>query len=114
MNGKEFIALAGNLLRDLPPALPNEDVHVLLDTPVLRIERIVSRGQASPEGFWYDQPLAEWVLLVQGSAVLRFEGAEPRALEAGSYIHIAPHGRHRVERTSFDPPAVWLAVHYRT
>ncbi len=28
----------------------------------LRVERIVSIAQSSPEGFWYDQPEDEWVL----------------------------------------------------
>lgn len=104
----------GNLFADLPAVpLAAEEMRDLLARPGLRIERIVSTGQASPPGFWYDQHESEWVVLLQGSAGLRLEGeAEPRRLAAGSYVHLPPHCRHRVEWTSVAPPAVWLAVHY--
>ncbi|HVB15738.1 MAG TPA: cupin domain-containing protein [Stellaceae bacterium] len=100
-----------NLLRDLPDARGGEVTDALLDAPGLRIERIVSRGQASPPGFWYDQKEAEWVLLLAGAARLRFEGeAEARALGPGDHVHIAPHRRHRVEWTDPTTETVWLAV----
>jgi len=83
----------------------------LLSRPGLRIERIVSRGQASLPGFWYDQPQGEWVLVLQGEARLAFEGEpESRLLRPGDCVDIAPHCRHRVESTA--TPTVWLAVHY--
>lgn len=88
-----------------------EQAVELLSRPGLRIERIVSTGQASPPGFWYDQPQGEWVLLLQGEASLAFEDeAAPRRLQAGDFVDIAPHRRHRVESTA--TPTVWLAVHY--
>ena len=41
----------GNLRRDLPARpLPDEAVDLLVERPGLRIERIVSTGQATPEG----------------------------------------------------------------
>jgi cupin 2 domain-containing protein len=92
----------GNLLADAPAALAGEDLRTLLTTPDLRIERIVSTGQASPPGFWYDQA----TLLIEGEAA-------PRLLTPGSYLHLPAHCRHRVEWTSTDTPTVWLAVHHR-
>jgi cupin 2 domain-containing protein len=104
----------GNLLADLPAALAGEDLRTLLTTPDLRIERIVSTGQASPPGFWYDQDWAEWVLLLTGQAAPLIEGeAAPHLLTPGSYLHLPAHCRHRVEWTSTDTPTVWLAVHHR-
>jgi cupin 2 domain-containing protein len=104
----------GNLLADVPAALAGEDLRTLLATPDLRIERIVSTGQASPPGFWYDQDWAEWVLLLAGHAALLIEGeAAPHVLTPGSYLHLPAHRRHRVEWTSTDTPTVWLAVHHR-
>ena len=44
-----------NLFAGIPAELPQELFQTLLATPGLRIERIVSLGHASPEGFWYDQ-----------------------------------------------------------
>lgn len=100
-----------NLYADMRPDSVSEQVLDLLSRPGLRIERIVSTGQASPPGFWYDQPHAEWVLLLQGEASLAFEGEPaPRLLKPGDFVDIAPHRRHRVESTA--TPTVWLAVHY--
>ena len=106
-------ATAGNLLRGLPPGpLAEERFEALLERGGVRVERIVSMGHHSPEGFWYDQPGAEWVLLLRGSASLRFHDEPgPRALAPGDWVFIEARRRHRVEQTSADPPAVWLAVH---
>lgn len=106
-------AVLHNLFAGIPEALAEEQVISLLAAPGLRIERIVSTGHASPPSFWYDQEWAEWVVLLSGTAAVRFEGeAAPRELEPGSYLHIPAHVRHRVERTSTSPPAVWLAVYW--
>ena len=103
-----------NLLSPLPDADATERVDALLTRPHLRIERIVSRGQASPPGFWYDQPEAEWVLVLAGAARLRFEEeTEARVLGPGDWVDIAPHRRHRVDWTDPEAPTVWLAVFYR-
>jgi len=103
----------GNLLASLPRRLDAEQMIVLVENENLRIERIVSTGQASPPGFWYDQPWAEWVLVLAGSAGLVFEGeAEPRVLRPGDYLLIPAHRRHRVAWTDPEQPTVWLAVHY--
>src|SRR5690242_21098039 len=104
-----------NLFNNLPDALPDELVTILAESPNLRIERIVSTGQASPPGFWYDQDRAEAVLLLRGRAGLEFEGeAAPRILEAGDWLTIPAHRRHRVAWTDPDRPTVWLAIHYRS
>lgn len=87
-----------------------EDVLPLLDSPHLRIERIVSNGQCSPPDFWYDQMQDEWVVLLRGSATLEFEDRQLVGLAAGDYLLIERHVRHRVDKTSSD--ALWLAVHY--
>src|SRR3954471_11775676 len=101
-----------NILHGVPAELPEELVETLLAAPAFRVERIVSRGHASPEGFWYDQPEHEWVLLVSGAARLRFEGEKPLDLTPGAYVNIPAHCRHRVEWTDPHVPTVWLAIHY--
>lgn len=106
--------MTDNLFADLLRSTgENEQFSNLLARPGLRIERIVSTGQCSPPGFWYDQAEGEWVALVQGRAILRFEDtAEAVTLAAGDFVDIAPHRRHRVDWTDPDQPTVWLAVHY--
>ena len=100
-----------NLYHALPDTGAAEQFVELLARPGLKIERIVSSGQSSPPGFWYDQPQAEWVLLLRGEAQLAFaDEPAPRLLRAGDFLDIAPHRRHRVESTA--ALTVWLAVHY--
>jgi cupin 2 domain-containing protein len=100
-----------NLFDDLPRGLPEELVTILTSAGDVRIERIVSHGHASPEGFWYDQPQHEWVVVLRGAARLRFEDGV-REMTAGDYVNIPAHHRHRVEWTTPDEPTVWLAVHW--
>lgn len=99
-----------NLFSDLPKHADQEWFTTLLEKPHCRIERIVSHGQSSPDGFWYDQPQDEWVLLVSGEAELDLEG-ERICLSSGDHLLIQAGVKHRVVRTSADVPTVWLAVH---
>jgi len=101
-----------NLLADIPPGTEKELVEEILRTESFRIERIVSRGQASPEGFWYDQQTEEWVLLVSGSATLGFDDGRKVDLRPGDHLFIPRHVRHRVERTDPGQETVWLAVYW--
>ena len=103
-----------NLFAELPAATQqDEQFSTLLERTELRIERIVSTGQASPPDFWYDQPGGEWVLVVQGEAKLRFaDEAEARHLKAGDFVEITPRREHRVDWTPADQVTIWLAIHY--
>jgi cupin 2 domain-containing protein len=89
-----------------------EVVEVLKQRAGMSIEHIISTGQSSPPGFWYDQPGDEFVVLLAGSAVLRFEErGDLVEMNPGDWIEIPARVRHRVESTQVDPPTVWLAVH---
>jgi cupin 2 domain-containing protein len=104
---------SGNVFTDVARELAEEQILELLAIDNMRIERIVSTGHASPPGFWYDQNWGEWVLLLAGSAGLQFENEpEPRQLNPGDFVHIAPHIRHRVTWTDPVQPTIWVAVHY--
>ena len=106
------MTLQRNLFADIPAELPEELFEVLLSGGV-RIERIVSLGHASPPGFWYDQPQAEWVVLLRGAARVLFEGDEKAIeLRPGDWLDIPARRRHRVEWTDPETPTVWLAVRY--
>ena len=105
---------SGGLFAGLPSsALAAEQVTALLERPGLRIERIVSTGQTTAEGEWYDQEADEWVLLVKGAARLHIDG-EPgdRSLAPGDFILLPAHCRHRVTWTDEAGPTVWLAIHF--
>lgn len=95
---------------DMPKLpLPDELITILAETDTVRIERIISTGQVSD---WYDQTETEFVVLLEGSAVIEFENRENMALSRGDTIIIKPHEWHRVNYTSTDPPCVWLCVFY--
>lgn len=101
-----------NLLANLPASQSAESFEPLAQGPGVLIERIVSRGQRSAEGFWYEQPQAEWVMVVQGEAILRWESGESTRMMPGDYVNIPAFCRHRVEWTDPDRETIWLAVHY--
>ena len=109
-----MVSALSNLFAALPGKQAGELMTELLSAAELRIERIVSTGQASPPGFWYDQEWNEWIALLSGSARLRLEGEpRPRAMGPGDFVNIPAHRRHRVEATDPREPTIWLAIHYR-
>jgi len=93
---------------------PKEHFEDLLRNPDVRIERIVSTGQTTPEGIWYDQAEDEWVALLQGEATLQFGNGTIMKLKPGDYLLIPAHRKHRVTFTSTQPPAIWLAIFLTT
>ena len=100
-----------NLFAGIPEPLASELIETLLNARDVRIERIVSHGHASPDGFWYDQDQHEWVALLKGAARLRFEN-EIVEMKPGDCVNIPAHRKHRVEWTTPDEPTIWLAVFY--
>jgi len=90
-----------------------EIFETLLEADRFSLERIISTGQATAAGQWYDQERNEWVALLSGSAGLLFDGErEPRVMKSGDHLIIPAHVRHRVEWTDPDHETVWLALHY--
>jgi cupin 2 domain-containing protein len=108
-----IIMNAENIFDGIPAELAKELFTSIHRAGQFRIERIVSQGHCSPEGFWYDQNELEWVIVLQGNASIQFEGhAAPVELRQGSYLNIPAHARHRVVQTSPTQQTVWLAIHY--
>ena len=102
-----------SLFAAVPSDLVEEEFLTLLQSDHIRLERIVSTGQATPEGEWYDQDENEWVAVLEGRAEIRFaDGNVTKTLNPGDYLHIPAHVRHRVEKTDPEQPTVWLALHY--
>jgi len=112
-----FMAISmSNLLTNIPTdpdRKAKEIVDILLQNQHARVERIVSHGQSSPDGFWYDQSLDEFVVLLSGSAKLQFDGeSQMVSLRPGDYLMIPAHRKHRVQWTSPSEPTIWLAIHH--
>lgn len=103
--------MTANLLADLPDASAGEVFTELLERPGVRIERIVSQGQATPADEPMVQDWDEWVLLVEGAAGLRVEGSAEVELRPGDHLLIAAGRKHWVAWTARDRATVWLAVH---
>ena len=91
---------------DMP--LHGERFDELLQTNNVRIERILS-APGSTSGP-YDQEQDEWVLLLQGQAILEVEG-ERVELRVGEAFFLPARTVHKVLDTSKEPPCIWLAVH---
>lgn len=104
-----------NLFSNIPPSLPEELIEKIIETGSFKLERIVSKGHATPEGEWYDQDRDEWVVLLKGSAALLIEGQAAAALlKPGDHIRLPAHLRHRVEWTDPETETLWLALHYES
>ena len=105
--------MSNNLFADIPAKFPDEIFTTILEATNVRIERIVSNGNSSSEGFWYDQDQHEWVVVLKGLARITIDGeAQPVEMKAGDFINIPAHTKHRVEWTTPEEPTIWLAVHY--
>ncbi|NQZ57654.1 MAG: cupin domain-containing protein [Lentisphaeraceae bacterium] len=101
-----------NLFDNIPSDLPEEIFEDIFKSDDLKIERIVSKGHVSPEGFWYDQDKNEWVVLLEGEAEVELEGKKV-LLHKGDSLFIAKHRKHRVSYTSCEPRCIWLAIHFK-
>ncbi|AUD61670.1 cupin [Shewanella sp. Pdp11] len=101
-----------NFFAKLPTDLSAEVFEKLAGNDSVTIERIVSNGQYTPDGQWYDQTQHEWVMLLKGDATFEFEQGEPVTLTPGDYLTIPPHQKHRVASTSISSETLWLAVFY--
>lgn len=103
-----------NIFADIPDNLKDEFFETLLETTDFRIERIISQGHASGDEFWYDQDENEWIILLEGGAVLRFaDKGKLVVLHPGDYLNIPPRHKHRVEWTDPNQQTVWLAIYYK-
>lgn len=102
-----------NVFQEIPASLKSEVFDDLVCSPDVRIERIISKGHTSPTDGWYDQDENEWVILLDGRALIEFENGEIAALERGDYLNIESHCKHRVSWTDPERVTVWLAVFYK-
>ena len=97
----------------MPRKLPLEEIaETLLNNDRVLIERIVSTGQVTPAGEWYDQEQNEWLIVLQGEGELSYEDNSRIKLTRGDYLLIPAHQKHRVEYTSTEPPCIWLTVFF--
>jgi cupin 2 domain-containing protein len=101
-----------NLFSNLPASLPTEAFDELVHGEGFKLERIISTGQSTPPGEWFDQSWDEWVLLLRGAATLRIEDEQEIPMRLGDCLRIPAHCRHRVEWTDPTQPTVWLALHF--
>ncbi len=105
--------IPNSIFSNIPDSFTEEIFETILKTDYFNLERIISMGQATPPGEWYDQDTNEWVILLSGSAGLLFEGdKEVCVMKPGDYVHIPAHRRHRIEWTDPNQKTIWLALHY--
>ncbi len=83
----------------------------LVKTDDFLVERIYTAKAFKQPGKWYYQEKDEWVLLLQGNAVLEFEEEKNVRLDKGDYIFIQAHKKHRIRQSSEKSNCIWLAIH---
>lgn len=102
----------GNIYDQIPKDLSSEVFEKLAGNSQVTVERIISKGQSSPESGWYDQQQNEWVIVLKGSATLIFEDGAEVHLASGGYLDIPAYTKHKVSWTDPEVETIWLAVHY--
>lgn len=102
-----------SLLSLIPDHIDHEQIEGILHHDNIRIERILSQGQTSPDNGWYDQDENEWVLVIQGAGEITFEDGDIVKMHPGDHINIPAHHRHKVSWTDPDHVTVWLAIFYK-
>ncbi len=100
-----------NIFENIAIDKSKEEFINILKNDKIRIERIVSNGQSSKKDFWYCQEENEFVLILEGNAILEFEEKEVE-LKKGDYFDIKAKIKHRVKYTSKEESTIWLAVFY--
>jgi len=101
-----------NIFNNIPAQLNQELFQDIISKDGIKIQRIVSQGTSTQDDKWYNQENDEWVIILQGRAILSFEDDSDIKLSSGDYIHIPAHKKHKVSWTSSHEQTVWLAVHY--
>jgi cupin 2 domain-containing protein len=96
------------------PEKPNEEIfEIILNNKNLKLERIITNGQTTPPGEWYNQENDEWVVLIQGSALILFENEKFIILNKGDHILIPKNCKHRVQWVDSNQECIWLALHFK-
>lgn len=101
-----------NFMSLIPEQVDQELFQDIVKTENITIERIISQGHSSPETGWYDQEKSEWVMLVEGEAIIELENNEEIRLQKNDFLLLKPHQKHRLKWTHPDQKTIWLAVHF--
>jgi cupin 2 domain-containing protein len=101
-----------NIFQSIPDNLDSEIIETIVQSKTVKVERIISKGHSSPATSWYNQPQSEWVIVLQGEAIITVENDRDYTLVSGSFLNLPAHTRHKVKWTKPDIETVWLAVHY--
>ncbi|WP_456433125.1 cupin domain-containing protein [Nitratifractor sp.] len=94
-----------NLFNCIPP-VNGETFTTLLEHKNVKIIRIVSSD--APDRKFYRQEEDEWVVILEGSAVLEIDGKRHR-LQRGESVFLPAGTPHRVLETASG--TIWLAIH---
>ncbi|BAK74675.1 cupin domain-containing protein [Arcobacter sp. L] len=100
-----------NIFDEIPIDKSEEKFFEIFKNEKIKIEKIVSNGQNSPEDFWYEQEQSEYILLLEGFTILEFGDFEVE-LKKGDCLNIKAMQKHRVKFTSQTEPTIWFAVFY--
>ncbi|MBU1220099.1 cupin domain-containing protein [Myxococcota bacterium] len=104
---------SGNFLDGVPESFDTEFLTDFISTTDVLIERIVSYGQPSPEGFWYDNERGELVFVIEGEGEVEFDNGKTYQLSKGQFLNIPAHAKHRVNKTASGRKTVWLCIYYK-
>lgn len=88
-------------------------VETLAESEVIKVERVVARGQTSEVNSFCPQEVADFLILLKGDLDLEYKDVgEVVELRAGDAITTQPGEENRVERTSSEQETVWVKLSF--
>jgi cupin 2 domain-containing protein len=107
---KDYTTQTFEFFENIPQDSQEEIFQTLLSQDNVRVERIISYGQTTPEDFWYDQAEDEMVMVLKGEAKILYEDGMEVSLQEGSFLIIPAHKKHQVTYTH--NLTIWLAIFF--
>lgn len=101
-----------NIFSEIPHSIKDELFEDIVSSQNIKIERIVSDGHTSPKFGWHESDKNEWVIVLQGEAILTYEEGDDVTLNVGDYVNIPALKKHKVSFTSKSQKTIWLAIYY--
>jgi len=105
---------SSNIFANIASSVNGEVFEDIISKENIQIQRIISSPNSGDTSKWYDQDTDEWVIVLQGSAIITFENKDKTHLNAGDYLNIPAHTKHQVSWTTPDEKTIWIAIHYNT
>lgn len=87
-------------------------VESLLESNIIKVQRVVAQGQASNPGVYCPQPDNDFLIMLKGQMDLDYEQSSKVSLRPEDFIVTTEGQTNRIDSTSRNEDSVWLKVNF--